>query len=221
MSEEYNVSELVSRLGKLYSAVVADCLDEVGIRDKVMSHRVRPIYPGATVVGHAMTVLSSPVSHRPKAPYLGELLAVDDLEPGQVMVVTTNGTEGCPYWGELLSTAARARGAVGAVIDGFTRDVRLIERMRFPVFATGIHPADSKGRLEVICHNVPIRCCGVIVNPGDLILGDVDGVVVVPLEAASRVLDLAEQKATGENVVRAELAKGRSVVEIYNEYGIM
>ena len=221
MTTERNVSDWIDRLGKLYSAVVADCLDEVGVRDHIMDYRIRPIYPGAVVAGQALTVTAAPVAQIPKVPYLGEFLAVEALKPGQVMVVTTNGCQDAAYWGELLSTAARFRGAVGAVIEGFTRDVRMIEKMQFPVFALGTHPGDSKGRLEVTAHNVPIRCGGVLVNPGDLILGDVDGIVSVPLELAEKVIDLAEAKASGESVVRQELARGRGVVEVYNQYGIM
>jgi len=221
MSTEPNVHDLIDRLAKLYVSVVADCLDAVGIRDHIMDYRLRPIYPGATIAGQALTVTAAPAAQIPAVPYLGEFLAVEALKPGQVMVVTTNGCQDAAYWGELLSTAARFRGAVGAIIEGFTRDARLIEKMQFPVFALGMHPGDSKGRLEVIAHNVPIRCGGVLVNPGDLVLADVDGIVCVPLAVAEEVISLAEAKASGENVVRAELAKGRGVVEVYNQYGIL
>ncbi len=125
------------------------------------------------------------------------------------------------FWGELLSTAARYRGCTGVVIDGPTRDTQAIEAMGFPVFCRGIHPADSLGRLDVVTHNVPISCAGVFIEPGDLVLADHDGVVVVPAAAAEQTLQLAEEKVRGENLVRQALAGGMSTTEAFKKYGIL
>src|SRR5438105_11524686 len=125
------------------------------------------------------------------------------------------------YWGELLSTAARYRGCRGVVIDGFTRDTRAIADMGFPVFCRGVHPADSLGRLDVLAHNVPIVCGGVTVLPGDLVLADHDGVVVLPQAVAEQALQAAEEKVRGENLVRQKLAEGMSATEAFRRYGVL
>ncbi len=125
------------------------------------------------------------------------------------------------FWGELLSTAAKYRGCNGVVIDGYTRDTQAIMSMKFPVFCCGIHPADSMGRLDVAGHNVPINCGGVLVEPGDLVLADHDGVVVIPKAIAEETLKLAEDKVSGENLVRTALQGGMSATEAFKTYGIL
>ncbi len=150
--------------------------------------------------------------------YKGELEAVDALVPGDVMVVST--CRGC-YWGELLATASRYRGARGIVVDGYTRDTLALIEMEFPTFVAGISPQDSLGRIEVDAVGVPIESGGITVHPGDLVLGDHDGVVVVPSTAAEEVLTLAEQKVSGENLVRQKLAEGMPVTEAFRTYGVI
>jgi regulator of RNase E activity RraA len=209
----------VERLGKLYTPVVADVLDKLGFRQQSMRPEVRPLFPTARAAGFALTVHTVPAREvAPAAPYAGELAAVDALRRDDVMVVST-----CEwsFWGELLSTAARYRGCAGAVIDGHTRDTQAIMAMGFPVFCRGIHPADSLGRLDVTAHNVPITCAGVLVQPGDLVLADHDGVVVVPHAAAEATLKLAEEKVSGENLVRKALQEGMSTTDAFKKYGIL
>ena len=206
---------------KLYAAVIADSLDKFDIRDNVMRHDIRPLYPEAVVVGRAMTVLCVDVYETPSEPYQMEIESVDSLKPNDVMVSSTNRSIRTCFWGELLSTAARARGARGAVIDGFTRDTKQIIEMRFPVFATGISAVDSKGRSEVIAYDVPIECGDVLVNPGDIVFGDYDGVVVIPRDAEREVIAAALEKVTGENLTRDELRKGVKLGEVYKKYGVL
>jgi regulator of RNase E activity RraA len=211
----------LERLGRLYSAVVADCLDGLGARNQVMAPRIRPLYPQARVVGHALTVQCVTVDTIPERRedhYRGELQAVDSLGPGNVMVVSTCGGS---YWGELLATASRARGATGIVLDAYTRDTLALIEMAFPTFAAGISCADSLGRIDVTAVNVDIECAGVTVHPGDLILGDHDGVVVVPSALAAQTLDLAEEKVSSENMVRQKLADGMPVREAFLTYGVI
>ena len=136
-------------------------------------------------------------------------------------MATTNGDRASALWGELLSTACRARGVHGVVLDGLTRDAARITAMNYPVFASGFCPLDSKGRLDAVAYNEPIRVGNVVVHPGDWIYGDVDGIVVAPQELAETAIAKAWEKATGENKVRDELAKGRSVREVFAEYGIL
>jgi regulator of RNase E activity RraA len=209
----------VRRLERLYTAVAADVLDRLGYRDQTLHPAVRPLFPGAQLAGFALTVQTVPaVEVAPAEPYKGELAAVDALGPDDVMVVSACSWS---FWGELLSTAARARGCRGVVIDGYTRDSRAIAGMGFPVFCRGTHPADSLGRLDVAAHGVPIDCGGVAVEPGDLVLADDDGVVFIPAHLAEQALALAEEKVRGENLVREKLAGGMSATEAFRRYGIL
>jgi 4-hydroxy-4-methyl-2-oxoglutarate aldolase len=214
-------SEILERLERLYPAVVADCLDKVGVRTHVMDPRIRPLYPEARMAGFASTVHAVQVDSPPANPddyYRGELQAVDALEPDDIMVVST--VQGS-YWGELLATASRYRGARGIVVDGYTRDTLQLIEMQFPTFAAGISCHDSLGRIDVDAVGVPVECGGVRVEPGDLILADFDGVVVVPSAAADEVVTLAEGKVSGENLVRSKLAEGMPVWDAFRTYGVI
>ena len=214
-------SEILERLERLYPAVVADCLDKVGVRRNVMDPRIRPLYPEARLAGFASTVHAVQVTEPPANPddyYRGELQAVDALEPDDVMIVST--VQGS-YWGELLATASRYRGARGIVVDGYTRDTLQLIEMQFPTFAAGISCHDSLGRIDVEAVGVPVECGGVRVEPGDLILADFDGVVVVPSATADEVVTLAEGKVSGENLVRSKLAEGMPVWDAFRTYGVI
>jgi 4-hydroxy-4-methyl-2-oxoglutarate aldolase len=206
---------------RLYSAVLADVLDGLGRRTSALPPRVRPLQPGWKLFGRAATLNAVPVAAEPTEPYARELECVDLLRPGDVLVGTTNGDRGSALWGELLSTAARAHGALGVVLDGLTRDASRILEMDFPVFATGFSPLDSRGRLEVVSHAQPIRIGDCVIHPGDLIFGDIDGVVAIPQQLAGEALARALEKVSGENRVREELARGRSAREVFAEYGIL
>jgi regulator of RNase E activity RraA len=205
----------------LSSAVLADVLDALGHRTSALPSDLRPLRPEWQVFGRAATLSAVPVAVEPAHPYAVELECIDALRPGDVLVATTHGDRGSALWGELLSTAARAHGAVGAVIDGMTRDVAKIVAMAFPVFAAGVCPLDSKGRLDGLAHGIPVRVGDCLVRPGDWVLGDVDGVVVAPAEVAAEAFRLALEKVTAENRVRAELARGRSVREVFAEYRVL
>jgi regulator of RNase E activity RraA len=212
-------ADWIDRLEKLYTPVLADVLDRLGYRNQFLRADIRPLFPKARLAGYALTVQIAPATEvAPAEPYKGELAAVDALAPLDVMVVSKCDWS---YWGELLSTAARYRGCRGIVIDGFTRDTQAIIEMGFPVFCRGIHPADSLGRLEVLGHNLPIVCGDVTVYPNDLVLGDHDGIVVVPAAIAEKALAAAEEKVRGENMVRKKLAEGMSASEAFKRYGIL
>jgi regulator of RNase E activity RraA len=147
---------------------------------------------------------------------------VDDLKPGDVAVFACDGpTDRIAPWGELLSTAAKARGAVGCVTDGLVRDVRHIRKMQFPVFHGGIGPLDSKGRGRMIEMDRPVVCAGVRVCAGDTVFGDVDGAVVVPHAISDKVFAKALEKVTHENRTRDELREGRLLSEVYSKYGVL
>ena len=221
MSKETGIAPYDEMKRLLFSSVIADALDACGYRDQILRHDIRPLYPDAVVVGRALTVLSVDVYEIPEEPYKLELEAVDALKPGDVLVAQTNGTTRSSLWGELLSTAAEARGARGAVIDGFTRDTQAICAMEFPVFVRGIAPYDSKGRSDVIAYNTPIECGGVKVCPGDLVFGDYDGVVAIPRAAEEQVLKAAFEKAAGEKEVKEALENGMSATAAFQKYGIL
>jgi regulator of RNase E activity RraA len=207
--------------GTLYTAVIADILDDLGYTQQTLRADIRPMFPEAQIVGRAATLLAVNVDAVPKEPYLMEMELLDDLKPGEVFVCNTQGCQTAAIWGELLSTHTRAKGGRGAIIDGFTRDVTKIIGMRFPVFATGIMPADSKGRLDGIAMRVPIEVGGVRVNNGDLIVADYDGCVVVPQAAEDAMIAKAMQKVSGENKVRDILARGASIKQVFKEHGIL
>ncbi len=144
------MDELITRIRKLHTALVCDAMDKLGIPCRSMDFRIRPAYPGAIVAGRALTVLETPVYRRPEEPYKVLFEAFDQIKPGTVLVISSNGEHTSGVWGELVSIAARARGADGAVIDGLTRDIAGIAAMQFPVFARGFTPLDSEGRCEAV-----------------------------------------------------------------------
>jgi 4-hydroxy-4-methyl-2-oxoglutarate aldolase len=215
-------AEYLDRISEhLYSSVLADILDEAGHRNQVMRPEVRPLYPGAKLAGRAATMLAVEVSELPAQPYHLLMEMLDGLRPGEVVVAAVQAQIRAALWGELLSTHTRALGGRGVVIDGLSRDSWGIEEMKFPVFATGLSPADSKGRLEVMTIRGTIPVGGVSVADGDLIVADSDGCVVVPAAIEEEIIAKAMQKVSGEDKMRDVLRKGASIREVFKEYGIL
>jgi len=217
------VSLMEEAKGELYVAAVCDILDEMGHRSQAMHQRLRPLDPAnCTFIGFARTVQWMAMEYVVEEdPYGLELEAMDSLEPGDVSVHNTDyGGTNAP-WGELMSTAASMRGAVGCVCDSQIRDCRKIIDLRFPVFMAGIRPLDSKGRGRVMAYDVPIVCGDVRVSPGDIVYTDFDGVVVIPASLAEQVLDSALEKVTKESLTRKELLEGRLLKEVYAKYGVL
>ncbi|MEO5951813.1 MAG: RraA family protein [Chloroflexia bacterium] len=206
----------------LYTAVLSDILDSLGHRRQVMREYIRPVHSRYTVVaGFAHTIAFVDSDEILANPFDAEIAAVDAIQPNDVVVISTgNSIQNAP-WGELLSTAAVARGSRGAVMDGFVRDVKMIEALGFPVFATGMKPVDSNGRGLLTAWGKPIVCGEVEVNPGDLIVADFDGVVVVPAALIEITIERANLKVTGENNSRAELQKGAFLRDVYDKYGVL
>jgi 4-hydroxy-4-methyl-2-oxoglutarate aldolase len=215
------LSEVRERLGRLYSAVVCDALDSLDFRKQALSSRVRPLFPAARVIGRARTLASYPVNVIPENPYQKELEALDTIVPDDVLVLATNNDYSSAVWGELLSVAANAKGATGAITDGLTRDASRIIEMKFPVFAAGMSSYDSRGRSEVTAFDVPVECDGVSVHSNDLVFGDFDGVVIIPRRVLAITLETAEKKARSERIVEEEFKKGRKVAEVFAEHGIL
>ena len=206
---------------KLYTAVVSDVLDRHGYLEQAMDARIRPIAPGMRVVGRAHTTLSADVYQRSKHPYEKEIAAIDAVTPGSCVVASTNQSTRTCYWGELLSTATRARGGTGCIIDGYTRDSQAIIEMDFPVFSTGFKPVDSSYRSAVVDFDCPIECGGVRVNPGDIVFGDFDGIIVIPIDILPDVVTEAAEKVESENLTRDMLREGHLLREVYDKYGVL
>src|SRR4051794_16526444 len=208
----------------LYSAVLSDTLDGFGHTGQAMRPFVRPLDDGLVMFGRARTGLYMPTYSVAEGenPYEIEIALVDDLKPDDVAVFACGGpTDRIAPWGELLSTASRARGAAGCVTDGLVRDVRQIRAMSFPVFHGGIGPLDSRGRGKMMAMDVPVECGGVLVAAGDLVFGDVDGVVVIPQGIADEVIAAALDKISGENKTRADLESGMLLADAFAKYGIL
>ena len=208
---------------RLNASILSDCLDSVGCRNQALAARIRPLDEACVMVGRARTAAYMEVfQFEPdKNPYELELQLVDSLLPDEIPVFACANPLRIGPWGELLSTAAKVRGAAGALMDGCVRDIRAIRAMGFPVFHGGIAPLDSKGRGQIMAIDVPIECAGVRVRPGDLVFGDADGVVVVPAEVEERVLALAIEKVTGERNTLHDLQAGQRITDVFARYGIL
>lgn len=217
----YDKAYLDSIAERLYSSVLADILDDHGYRNQVMDHEVRPLYNGARVAGRAATMLAVEVSKLPDNPYDNLMELLDGIVPGEVVVGAVQTRANAAIWGELLSTHTVAKGGRGVVLDGLSRDSWGIVEMKFPVFARGLCPADSKGRLEVIAIRGTIPVAGVSVSNGDLVLADEDGVVVVPGQVEDEVVRLAFEKVEGEDEMRDILRKGANLRAVFKEHGIL
>jgi 4-hydroxy-4-methyl-2-oxoglutarate aldolase len=205
----------------LYTAVVSDALDELGHREQAMAEHLRPVGANVKFAGWARTIACMDTYHVDGDPYGTEIEAVDSILPGEVVVVSTGGSRRNAPWGELLSTAAIARGARGAVVDGLVRDVGRIQQLGFPLFAAGIKPVDSRGRGRVVSFNVPVQCGGVLVSPGDLVFADLDGVIAIPARLVDDVVRLATDKVSRETHSREELQKGAYLRTVYDKYGVL
>ena len=208
---------------KLFTAVLSDCLDAAGYRDQALAARIRPLDDSLVLCGRARTGLYGDVyeAREGENPYELEIQLIDGLQPGEVPVFACGTSGRIAPWGELLSTTAHARGAAGAVMDGLTRDVRAIRALKFPVFAAGIGPLDSKGRGKVVAIDVPVEVAGARVEPGDLVFGDADGVVVIPKAAEAQVIAAALAKVQGENETREALARGEKLADVFRRHGIL
>jgi regulator of RNase E activity RraA len=206
----------------LYVAAVCDILDELGYRNQAMHQRLRPLLPDPEkcgFIGRARTFRWMETDYIiEENPYGLEIEAMDSLQPGDVAVHSTDyGGTNAP-WGELMSTIAKRKGVAGCVCDSQIRDCVKIIRMGFPVYFSGIRPLDSKGRAIVQAYDVPVRCGEVLVNPGEIIYSDFDGIVVVPQAVEQDVFRRAKEKVNKENLSRKELLNGKSLREVYNKY---
>lgn len=209
----------------LYSAVVGDVMDQAGLTQQFLPPRIRPILPGTKLVGRAMPVHTADLPPGPREagsdPPFGMMLeALDDLKPNEVYL-SGGGSPRYALWGELMSTRAGLLGAAGAVVDGYYRDTDGILAQGFPTFGYGAYAQDQAFRGKVVDFRSPIRIGQVSARPGDIVVGDRDGVCVVPRRHEQDVFVQALEKVRGENLVRREIQNGMSAREAFAKYGIL
>lgn len=226
-SNEEELFDLARR--ELFTAVVGDIMDTLGLRRQFLPPRLRPLREGMQLVGRAMTVLEADVfDPAPQGganplltrPFGLMLEALDDLHPGEVYLCT-GASPAYALWGELMSTRAWKLGAAGAVVDGYHRDTHGILALGFPVFSAGAFAQDQAPRGKVVDFRVPLEIEGTRILPGDLVLGDVDGVCIVPRAAETEVLTKALEKARGEKLVKKAIESGMSAREAFDRFGIL
>lgn len=205
----------------LYAAVVSDALDSLGFRHQSPRVSLPPLTVPGLLVGRCKTTLWADMYHEDPRPYELELRAVDSCQPDDVLIAAAGGSVHSALWGELLSTASRNSGCVGAIVDGAARDVAKMRAMQYPVFARATSVYDSLHRQRVIDLDVPVEIGGVRFAPGDLVFADEDGVVVVPREVEAEAIQRAWTKVHGENAVRDDIRAGMKATDVFAKYGIL
>ncbi len=205
---------------ELYTPVVGDVLDALGRYHQFLPAAVQPLRENMTVAGRAMPVLMIDVHGPQKKPFGLLTEALDTLRPGEVYLAG-GGAMRCAYWGELLTATAKVRGSVGAVVDGYYRDTPQILEQDWPVFGRGRYAQDSAVRTQVADFRCPIEIGKVWIEPGDLVFGDLDGVVIVPKALEAEVISRALEKARGEKVVRQAIEGGMSATDAFKKFGIL
>ena len=207
-------------LDRLYTPVIADVLDALGRHHQMLPAEIRGISSSMKLVGRAVPVLLMDVFGPQMRPFGRLTEALDSLTDGDVYLAR-NARTPCAAWGEILTATARTRGAAGAVIDGHHRDTPRVLEQNWPVFSRGAYAQDAGVRTSVVDYRVPVEIDRVHVNPGDLVVGDVDGVVVIPADIEVEVIERALVKASAENVVRKAIESGMSSTEAFAEFGIL
>lgn len=227
----WNADDELFTLAKreLFTAVVGDVLDKMGLLHQFLPPRLQPLRDDMVTIGRAMPVLEADVfgesetntGNPAMAKAFGLLFeALDDLKTNEVYVCT-GGSPRYALWGELMSTRALKLGAAGAVVDGYSRDTFGILRLNFPTFSSGRYAQDQGPRGKVIDFRIPIEIEGVRIRPGDIVFGDVDGVLVIPREAEEEAFTRALEKARGEKLVQQAIENGMSTCEAFATFGIM
>jgi len=216
-----NDAELFSLLtSTLYTTVIGDILDSAGYRHQFLPQPIHPLRDDMRLAGRAMPVQLADVAG-PQDPPFGRLIeALDQIQPGEIYLAT-GGSLNCAGWGEIMTATAKTLGGAGAVIDGFHRDTPRVLEQNWPVFSRGCYAQDAAVRSRVIDYRCPVEIAAVMVRPGDLLFGDIDGVVVVPREQEAEVVTRALEKARGEKTVRQAIEAGSSAAAAFEKYGVL
>lgn len=205
---------------KLSTALIGDVLDAMGRTHQFLPPNIRPLRPTEDkLVGRAMPLLES-VAFDDNQPFGVMFDAIDDLKPGEIYLAT-GAQLPCAMWGELMTTLARRKGATGAVLDGYMRDTLGVLKMDFPVFSHGSYSQDQRVRGRVIDYRVTVEVGGVTVAPGDVLVGDIDGVVCIPDALLDEVIERALEKQKIEGAVRKDILDGMGAAEAFEKYGVM
>jgi 4-hydroxy-4-methyl-2-oxoglutarate aldolase len=202
-------------------AQLADALDTLGLRAQCLGWDITPLGPSMRVAGRAFPLRCEPVDAPQAERYTGLLEALAAIGAGDVAVLATGRSTTVAVWGELLSAACRASGVAGMVTDGLVRDGAQIRELGFPAFARGTIPLDIHGRLEITAYGVTVEVDGVTIAPGDMIVGDADGVVVIPSQISAEVFERAAEKASGERDFRTAIAGGESLSEAFRRLDVL
>jgi 4-hydroxy-4-methyl-2-oxoglutarate aldolase len=205
---------------ELYTPVVGDILDDLGFTRQFLPQPIQPLREEMKLAGRAMPVVMIDVHGKQKKPFGLLTEALDQLQGGEIYLAS-GGDMRCAYWGEILTATAKKRGGAGAVINGFHRDTPKVLEQNWPVFSRGRFAQDSGVRTQVVDYRCPIEVGPVTVQPGDLVFGDLDGVVVVPVKVEAEVIERALAKARGEKLVRKEIEAGLSSTAAFKKYGIL
>lgn len=218
------MEDICSRYRKLYAGLVFDILEQMGMPHQALSHEIMPLTLDMKLAGPAFTMKGATTAVKDEAWRYKRLTAIKDMTYPCVEVRDRGTTPfNVALYGELTATTARAHGAVGALVDGGTRDSAMVISMGYPLFARYRTPIEAFGRVVTIDHQVPIRMSGeltetVIVNPGDFIFGDLDGVLVVPKDLTLPVLLEAERIAGIEDAARVDFQRGDDPIEVYRRH---
>ncbi len=203
------------RLDRLSTTNLADALDQVGLRGAVIG--IRPLFGMPRVIGRAVTIKITAAGMMKSKRHLG-VDAIASAEPGDVIAIDNRGDLYNNCWGEILSYAAQKKGVTGVFVDGAARDIDFCQEIGFPVFARGVVPITARGRIMQEDFNCPIRLGDVQVRPGDILFGDVNGIVVIPPEKLDEVLKAAEGILEKEEAMRADILAGMDILEIDSKY---
>ncbi|NQT66759.1 MAG: RraA family protein [Actinobacteria bacterium] len=213
------LKEICKRYRNLYTGAISDTLDKNGLRNQVLPYYVRPLRKDMIIAGPAFTGYGE-VSNNPyKNDNMKRIEMLEQVNPLDVLVWETNGDTSSAHWGALMSNSAMKSQATGAVIDGGVRDCNAILEMNFPVFTKFYCSATSNGRWFISNYQIPIKIGNVKINPGDFIMGDIDGVVVIPSEKTYDILLQAEDLLNSESKMSAEMKNGQTLREAYGKYG--
>lgn len=205
---------------RLFTAVLGDILDRERQWRHFLPQPIKPLHPGHRVIGRAHPVRIADVSGPQSRPFGRLTEALDAIRPGEVYLAT-GGSMNCAAWGEIMTATARTRGGAGAVIDGFHRDTPRVLEQNWPVFSRGSFAQDAGVRSSVTDFRCMVEIGGVVVEPGDLIFGDIDGVLVIPRNIEARIIESALEKVAGEKIVRSEIEAGSSSTAVFDRYGIL
>lgn len=220
MSEWNNDKELFAMMKKeVYTGVLCDMLDTIGYSHQYLPHEIQSLRPMDVMVGRAFPTIICDVYGEQEKP-LGLLPeAVDHIGEDQIYIVT-GGDRRCSYFGEIMTATIIRNGGVGAVIDGYLRDTRQVLEQNFPVFSMGRNAQGSLYRNLVIRYGCSVEIGNIKINPGDLIFGDIDGVVVIPKEIEEKTVSITLAKVRGEKDTRAAIEKGMSAVDAIENFGV-